>query len=84
VPSSVSQELLEILVCPDTRQPVRPADDDLLAALNARIRRGELRNRGGDKVEQELTEALVREDGQRVYPVDDGIPVMLVEESIEP
>jgi len=35
-------------------------------------------------VEQELTEALVREDGQRVYPVDDGIPVMLVEESIEP
>ena len=30
-----------------------------------------------------LSEALVREDGKVLYPVDDGIPVMLIEESIE-
>ena len=30
-----------------------------------------------------LSEALIREDGRVLYPVDDGIPVMLVEESIE-
>jgi len=26
---------------------------------------------------------LVRDDGKILYPVDDGIPVMLIEESIE-
>jgi uncharacterized protein YbaR (Trm112 family) len=79
----VSPELLEILVCPETRQPVRPARPEELAALNARVERGELRNRGGDAVARPLAEALVREDGRVLYPVDDGIPVMLVEESIE-
>ena len=80
---SVSPELLEILVCPETRQPVRPARAEELTAVNARIREGSLRNRGGDPVEGELSEALVREDGGVLYPVDDGIPVMLIEESIE-
>ena len=28
-------------------------------------------------------QGLLREDGRILYPVDDGIPVMLVEESIE-
>ncbi len=79
----VSPELLEILVCPETKQPVRPASTDELAALNERVSAGSLRNRGGDPVSQALAEALIREDGKVVYPVDDGIPVMLVEESIE-
>jgi uncharacterized protein YbaR (Trm112 family) len=81
--SSVSQELLDILVCPETRQPVRLADGQILEALNAKVRAGELRNRGGSPVEAELAEGLVREDGKILYPIDDGIPVMLIEESIE-
>ena len=79
---SVDPELLEILICPETRQPVRAATPEELARVNERIRSGELRNRGGDPVGTELGEALVREDGRVLYPVDDGIPVMLVEESI--
>jgi uncharacterized protein YbaR (Trm112 family) len=62
---------------------VAPADGQTLAQVNERIRAGELRNRGGDPVERELAEALLREDGKVLYPIDDGIPVMLVEESIE-
>ena len=81
--SSVSPELLEILVCPETKQPVAPAPHDLLARLNEKIRAGTLRNRGGQPVVQELRDALVRDDQRVLYPVDDGIPVMLVEESIE-
>ncbi len=80
---SVSDELLEILVCPETRQPVKPAGADQLARLNEQVRTGTLRNRGGDPVEKDITEGLVREDGRVLYPVDDGIPVMLVDESIE-
>ncbi len=80
---SVNPELLEILVCPETKQPVSLATAECLEALNRKIRSGELRNRGGDPVEKELSEALIREDGQVLYPVDDGIPVMLIEESIE-
>jgi uncharacterized protein YbaR (Trm112 family) len=79
----VDPELLEILVCPETKQPVAAADSSLLSRLNAEIEAGRLRNRGGDPVSVPLREALVREDGKVVYPVDDGIPVMLIEESIE-
>jgi uncharacterized protein YbaR (Trm112 family) len=79
----VSAELLEILVCPETKQPVSLATPERLEELNQRIRRGELHNRGGDTVAKELTEALIREDERVLYPVDDGIPVMLIDESIE-
>ena len=80
---SVNPDLLEILVCPETKQPVRLAPPDLLARLNQRVQAGELRNRGGSPVAQPLSEGLLREDGRVLYPVDDGIPVMLIEESIE-
>jgi uncharacterized protein YbaR (Trm112 family) len=80
---AVSPELLEILVCPETKQPVKLANDELLAALNQKIAGGDVRNRGGEKVENAISEGLLREDGTVLYPVDDGIPVMLIEESIE-
>jgi uncharacterized protein YbaR (Trm112 family) len=79
----VPADLLEILVCPETKQPVRMAPADLISRLNERIRAGQLRNRGGAAVAKELAEGLLREDGRVLYPVDDDIPVMLVEESIE-
>ena len=79
----VSQELLEILVCPETRQPVKPASSEQLSQLARRIAQGSVRNRGGQTLEAAPAEGLVREDGKILYPVEDGIPVMLVEESIE-
>jgi len=79
----ISEELLQILVCPDTNQPVAPAPADLVERLNGEIAAGRLRNRGGDKVTQPIEEGLLRQDGRVLYLVDDGIPVMLIEESIE-
>ena len=79
----VSQELVEILVCPETKQRVSLAADAIIAELNERIDAGDLRNRGGDPVDKPVSEGLLREDGKILYIVDDGIPVMLVEESLE-
>jgi uncharacterized protein YbaR (Trm112 family) len=79
----VSSELLEILVCPETKQPISVASDTVLATLNEKIDAKSLRNRGGEPVTSPITEGLIREDGKILYPVDDGIPVMLIEESIE-
>jgi len=79
----VSQELLEILVCPETKQPVQPASAEVLERLSAQVAAGTLRNRSGEKVGTAPIEGLVREDGKILYPVEDDIPVMLIEESIE-
>ena len=80
---AVHPELLEILVCPETKQPIALAGADVLARINAEIDAGRLRNRGGEIVKTRISEGLVREDGRILYPVDDGIPVMLIDESIE-
>jgi len=79
---SLDPELVEILVCPETKRAVRPATADELSQVNGKVRDGSLRNRGGARVEQEIAEALVREDGQVLFPILDGIPSMLIEESI--
>ena len=80
---SVSSDLLEILVCPETKQPLAIASEEIVTKLNAEIQAGTLRNRGGVPISKTLDEALVREDGKILYLVDDGIPVMLIEESIQ-
>ncbi|MGQ0612836.1 MAG: Trm112 family protein [Planctomycetaceae bacterium] len=79
----IDAELLSILVCPETHQPVKPADPKLLASLNDRARAGALRNRQGDAVTRPIVEALVREDGKCLYAIEDGIPNMLIDERID-
>ena len=78
----VSQDLLDILVCPETKQPVAIASEEVLSKVNAEIEAGRLRNRGGEPVTTPVSEGLLREDGKILYVIDDGIPVMLIEESI--
>jgi uncharacterized protein YbaR (Trm112 family) len=80
---SIDPELLSILVCPETHQPVKPADPALLAELNARIAAGQLKNRQGKLVTESIQEALVREDRKCLYIVADSIPIMLIDERID-
>jgi uncharacterized protein YbaR (Trm112 family) len=79
----VNPELLEILICPETRQKLRIATEEELTRLKEQCERGVLRDRGGTKVESIIKEGLVREDGQVLYIVDEGIPIMLTDESVE-
>ena len=78
----IDQELLEILVCPETKQPLRPADEELLRSLNEAIEAGSVTDRGGNAVESKIEEGLVREDGLLLYPIRDEIPIMLIDEAI--
>jgi len=78
----ISADLLEILVCPETRQPLKVADAALIERLNAMIAKGALKNRGNEKVTDKLESGLVREDGKVLYAVRGDIPIMLVEEAI--
>ena len=78
----VDKELLELIVCPQTHQALREATSAELARVNERIARGELSNQGGTKLLVPLEEALVRADGRVLYPVLDGIPMLIAEEAV--
>lgn len=80
--SAIDPALLEILVCPETKQRVREADAALLGKLNAAIKAGSLKSRDGEAVTEALDGGLVREDKNFVYPIVGGIPVMLIPKAI--
>ena len=78
----ISTDLLNILVCPETKQKVKPVDDQLVAKLNHQIAAGTLKNRAGEILSQQLSGALIREDGKYLYPIQQEIPIMLIEEAV--
>ena len=71
-----------MLRCPVTGQAVNVISEDRLLHLNARILTGEVSNVGGDAVDKPWTGGLESEDGQRIYPLHEGVPVLLEGESI--
>lgn len=78
----IDQDLLEILACPETHQALAVAPPPLLERVNRWIAGGKATNRGGKAVLEVLKEGLVRADQQVLYPVRDGIPVLLVDEGL--
>jgi uncharacterized protein YbaR (Trm112 family) len=79
---SIDKHLLEILVCPVTKTPVKVLAKDKLAILNREVDKGEVTYVDGSPVEGPLDEALITEDGRTLYRVSDGIPVMLEDQGI--
>lgn len=80
---ALDPRLLEILCCPLTRQPLQMLDGTRLAALNAAIAAGKVKQADGQSLTQAWKEALVTANGSRAYRIDDGIPVLLADEAVE-
>lgn len=78
----VDRHLLQVLCCPITHQPVRPLRRDELRTLNDRLEAGELLYQDDSPVAGPIREGLITENGERIYLVEDDIPVMLEERCI--
>jgi len=78
----MDKRLLTVLRCPVSHRGLAVLKKDTLARVNAAISAGELVNHEGITLVAPLNEALITDDGKRIYAVDDGIPVLLEDESI--
>lgn len=78
----ISNELLELLVCPEDRSRLTPATAAVIDAANRMIGAGTLRNRLGRVVERHFDGGLIRADGKFLYPIVDELPIMLIDEAV--
>jgi uncharacterized protein YbaR (Trm112 family) len=78
----IDPQLLEILCCPETKQPVVLVEGDTIERVNAKITAGGVKNRSGEKVEEKIDAGLLREDRKFLYPIRESIPIMLEGEAI--
>jgi uncharacterized protein YbaR (Trm112 family) len=68
----ISKDLLEILCCPTTKQPLQEANSAELEKINSALAEGK----------EKLEAALLTADKKYAYPIRNKIPVMLAEECI--
>lgn len=78
----IDAKLLAQLCCPESHQPLRLADQQLVSNLNGKIAAGLLKNRAGQGVKDKIDGALIREDAKVVYLIQNKLPILLVDEGV--
>lgn len=78
----MDKRLLTILRCPVTHKGLSLARAATLHAVNSAIESGQVTNREGRVLDHALAEALITDDGKVLYPVMNGIPVLLEGEAV--
>ena len=79
----MDKRMLSFLRCPVTNKGLAQVNSDTLQKVNAAIDAGALSCRDGRVLSEPLAEALMTDDGKVLYPVSDGIPVLLENESVD-
>ncbi|MBS3958331.1 MAG: Trm112 family protein [Xanthomonadaceae bacterium] len=79
----MDRKLLDLLVCPATHQPLHRLDAGQRQQVNAAIAEGRLRRGDGTTESRPLADALASRDGKQVYRIEDGIPVLLIDEALD-
>jgi uncharacterized protein len=78
----VDPKLLEILCCPETKQDVQLIEPAVIKKINKTIKKGTVKNRGGETVSETIDAGLLRDDRKFLYPIRQDIPIMLIDEGI--
>ena len=78
----ITEELLALLRCPQTMQSLSLASVEQLAQVETARAAGKLRDRAGRAVREPVYGGLVREDGALLFPIRDGIPVLLLDDAL--
>lgn len=78
----IKKELLDILVCPESKQELSIAPQKTIDNINEKIKQKKIKNRNGDILQETIQAGLIREDKKYLYPIKDDIPIMLIEEAI--
>lgn len=79
----MDRKLLDILCCPASKQPLALLAGDDLSRINRAIAAGGIVRGDGSPQAEALAEGLVTRDRRTVYRIDDGIPVLLVDEALD-
>lgn len=78
----MDNSILAILSCPVSRTALKHLGREQVDRINDLITEGEVEYVQGERVLDPLENALITEDNRVIYPIRDGIPVLLADSGI--
>jgi len=78
----MKKELLSIICCPISKQSLSFVTRKKLDELNKAINEGLIKTNEGNILNENITDALITDNGMIIYPIKDNIPVLLENKSI--
>ena len=79
---TLPDHLLDILCCPVSHEPLLPLSRAKLKTLNDAIESGGIESVDHEPITETLSDALITRNHKVVYPIAEGIPVLLAERGI--